>query len=293
MGEYVGTEETPEVSRTEDIAADLNNMMEGRDLSPTQDEVEQPVEQPAPTPEAPTTFRVGDAEYDAAMASEINGLVEWASSLTPEQYQAVNNALYGEVQPPEDPAPAPEPAPEPQSYDGVDDETAQILRRQEEELAALKEQIAANATATQETQQQVEQRQAQEAAANFQQVETQIRDELAAAYGIDQAEYDRAVQVAGQLGILNGMVQQHGLEGGIRQTIMSAMYADDQLRGKLVGNQVQAGVNQGLADERREAQQALDPQGGTNIPSQDPGNLPMSEKRQAMKADIDKMLGNF
>jgi len=292
MGEFVGTEETetPEVDRSQNIVDDLNEMLADTDTQPVQEEV---APEPQPEPEAPQYIQVGEAQYDAAMAEDINQLVNWASQLTPEQYEIVNQALYGQPEQAPEPTPEPTPEPDPISYDGVDEETAQILRRQEEELEALKARLEETAQQSASTHAEVAQREAAEAQAQFVAIEQNVQQQLAEQYGFDQADFVRATEVAGEMGLLRGMIAQHGMEDGIRQTMMSAIYADEGLRQKVVGNTVDQGVQQKLADERRDAQAALNPQGGTNIPSQDALNLPISEKRAAMKADIDKMLGNL
>ncbi len=292
MGEFVGTEETetPEVDRSQNIVDDLNEMLADTDTQPVQEEV---APEPQPEPEAPQYIQVGEAQYDAAMAEDINQLVNWASQLTPEQYEIVNQALYGQPEQAPEPTPEPTPEPDPISYDGVDEETAQILRRQEEELEALKARLEETAQQSASTHAEVAQREAAEAQAQFVAIEQNVQQQLAEQYGFDQADFVRATEVAGEMGLLRGMIAQHGMEDGIRQTMMSAIYADEGLRQKVVGNTVDQGVQQKLADERRDAQAALNPQGGTNIPSLDALNLPISEKRAAMKADIDKMLGNL
>jgi len=222
MGEFVGTEETetPEVDRSQNIVDDLNEMLADTDTQPVQEEV---APEPQPEPEAPQYIQVGEAQYDPEQAPE--------------------------------PTPEPTPEPDPISYDGVDEETAQILRRQEEELEALKARLEETAQQSASTHAEVAQREAAEAQAQFVAIEQNVQQQLAEQYGFDQADFVRATEVAGEMGLLRGMIAQHGMEDGIRQTMMSAIYADEGLRQKVVGNTVDQGVQQKLADERRDAVQ--------------------------------------
>ena len=281
MGNFVGD------SRADDMAADLEELT-GTEAPSTSDDAP-PVtageeeSAPAETP-PPQTITIGGIEYPAEMAQDINQLVQWASSLTPEQYDRMNRALIEEETAP---TPAPEPEPEPEiEYD--DPQLESLAKRQKEleaELEAERERVAQIESST-------EQRTMEQFRSEFESAQEMVKAEVMDAYGFDEAEWQQLVGTATKLNIVQGMIREHGLEDGLRQTMQTALYADENLRSTLIQSQAESTVQQRLNDERKQAASALSPQGGTNIPSQNPANLPISEKRQAMVADLNEMLGN-
>ena len=294
MGSYTGGSD-----RTEAMTDDINEML-GNTPDPAPEEIE--YEEPDPTteeatpqaePEGPAPLRIGEAEYDPTMAEDINNLVQWASSLTPEQYQKLNEALYGQPEAAPTPPPAPEPEPEPEiDYSEVDPDTAAVLKRQAEELAALKAQLAETGQSTAQIQQALNSQQLEQQRAEFAAAEAQVKGEVMEQYSFGEDDYNALVATAGQLGITYPYIQQYGPVEGMRKVLETAMYANPQMQERVINAQAQELARQQLNESRKEAAAALNPQGGTNIPDQNPVNLPVSEKRKAMIADIDAMLGN-
>lgn len=286
MGSYTGGDRTE--AMTDDINEMLGNTEPSPEVPPAEDDQPE-VQEPDPTPEPPASLRIGDVEYDPGMAEDINNLVQWASSLTPEQYERMNEVLYSQPEP----QPQPEPEPEPElDLSDVDPETAAVLKRQAEELAALKAQVSQTSQSAEQVQQALNHQQLEQQRTSFAAAEAKVRAEVMEQYGFTDADYDSLVQTAGELGITFPYIQQYGVEEGMRKVLVTAMYANPNMQERVINAQAQALAQQQLNEERKAAAAALNPQGGTNIPAQTPANLPVSEKRAAMIDDINAMLGN-
>jgi hypothetical protein len=275
MGDFVG--------RAGDMADDLNEMLDDQQPEVEPEPEEQAPPEPEPEPEAPTTINIGGIEYPAAMAQDINGLVQWAQSLTPEQYERVNQALMAEQAAAQE-QPAPEPEPEVE-YDDPD------LKRLAEEQARLKAELEAERERLQQMEQSSAAQTMEQRRAEFQKVEAEVREDLMSSWDLNDQEYESLVATAAGLNILQPQVQQLGLEEGLRKTMETALFANPDLRQRYIEMEAQSRAHNTISDERKEAAAALSPQGGTNIPDQTPANLPISEKRAAMVEDINQMLG--
>lgn len=292
MGQFTGAEdEVPEPETGPSIADEINEI-----VNPTPEpepEPEPQVETPPPT-NLEEYIEIAGQRIPKSMEQSVAELVNWAASMTPEQEQAVweayQRSINGEPQPSVQQQTAPEPEPEP-AYEDLDEDTAKVMRemadrqrRLEEELAAERERLQSieGATAEQVYRQQYEQ---------GMQVEERIKGEFLAQHGLDEDDYLALTKTSGELGIAGPMVQKFGLEEGLRRTLDAALYANEDVRSKTVEKPVREELTQQANQERKEAQSALNPQGGTSIPDQNPASLPEDEKRAAMKRDIAEMLG--
>lgn len=257
--------------------------------------------------EAPEVYKLGDYEIPADQVDDVVNLISWASSLTEEQAAAALAATQQQVN---------------QYLDQPDDDDDDYLDYEEPELpdaiVQLRQTDPTMASAMEDMwRAQVEQQQAlqeeiDEQARRFQlleattgedlaqrqQAETIQAEELAAQkfteqYGeLTQQQYQQLVSTAGELGIVPGLVQQHGMEDGFYRALETAMYANPDFREQTIQQKVQQEMANSQTQTRKENAAGLStPQAGTNIPEQNPQNLPVSERRTAMKRDIEAMLG--
>jgi hypothetical protein len=251
--------------------------------------------------EPPSYYKLGDYEIPASQVDDVVNLVQWASSLSPEQADQINRALAGEVAAASQVADV-EPAsnqPSIPSYieelESSDPTMARYMRemyeeriQREQELETRLNEVMGELTALEgitgeriyaETQQEVAQ------------VEENVRNNFLAEYGLDDEDYDLLVATAGELNITNSMVQAYGMEEGFRKTLETALYANEDLRNRSVSNEVESRLVAEQTSSRKEAAAGLAPQGGTNLPTSTPAGLPQSERRSAMVRDIEALLG--
>jgi hypothetical protein len=295
MGTYVGAdgdeyssdEETPEPqpTRVEQASSDLREMM-----------ADAPEEAPAPTAaEAAAVveemIRLGDREIPASMAPDVTALIDWAASLTPEQYEAINRVLQGDEPEAEYEEEEVEEYEEP-DFSDLDEDTANYLRRQQEEIQRVEAELQARAAEIDSlkmvTGEAIYNRQRIEG----EEVEQQVKAQFLEEHSLTEEDYPALIATATQLGITPAMVQKLGLEQGFKATLDAALYANPDLRNKTLRTSVEQEVRQSLNAGRKADASALAPQGGTSIPSQAPSNLPVSEKQQAMRREIQDMLNN-
>lgn len=298
---------------TGDMAADLNEMLNSEDdndnageLPPEDGGQETPPPesggeeaQQAQSSEDDEYILLGDRRIPAAMAPDVVDLIDWASSLTPEQSARINAALNATEPdlPPEDrgnsqPAEPATPAADEIPYEELDEVTAKALRAQQERMAQLEAQLAEKAKVVDEVQvltgQELLRRTREESLA----AEARVRDEFLEAHSLSEDDYSALVATAGELGITNSLVAKYGPEEGFRKTLDAALYANEDIRTRVLRTTVEQDVRQDLNTDRKQAASALGPQGGTNIPDQTPRALPMSERRRAMARDIETLLNN-
>lgn len=251
--------------------------------------------------QATETIRIGEREFDARMAEDIVGLVDWASSLTPEQSMRIQQALMAEEEaaaqqgqqptPPEDPGTQTGESEAPQiNYDALDEETAQALRAQQAELERLREMVQTETADIDQIRQYTQQQVVAQTQQQIVAAEQAVREEFIEKYKLSDEDYETLARTAGDLGIVDPFVNQLGLEEGFRRSLDTALYANEELREKLLRGEVERDVRQNLNASRKEAAAALGPQGGTNIPDQEPANLPVSARQRAMRQEIAQML---
>lgn len=320
MGSFVGPDDEqqqdnqeqapPEADQSkpsirDDVEALLNQPQAGSETesSPTDDT-------PAPSAEEVIeAYKLGDYEIPADQVDDVVNLIQWASNLTEEQAAAALAATSGQSQPQidfniEDDTEYEEYEPEQQALpDSIiqmqqtDPATARAMEdmwnAQQRERQLLEEELYEQQRRFQMLEESTGADMATRQQAQYMQAEEAAAGRFSEQYGeINQQTYMALVQKAGELNIVPGLVQQYGEEEGFYRSLEAAMYATPEFRDKTMQQQVQSQVTQAQTSTRKEAAAQLNaPQAGTNIPAQTPDNLPVSERRSAMKRDIEAMLG--
>ena len=282
----------PEPTRVEQMAADLADLT----ADPAVDE---PIDDTPPTaddtppaePPADDFIQIGTMQIPRDQEDAVVGLLEWASSLTEEQaelaFKAAAGNLPGAVDTaPAAPAPAAEPDPViPPELAETYPEVAEALRRQHEQLEALRAEIDPRLN----TVEQVASRQAYDTTQQqINETETRVRDEFLKAKSLTDDDYPALVKTVGELGIVPALVESLGLEAGFTRALEVA-YASTP---EMIQREAQRIVQSQQTSARKERAAALSPSGGS-LPrtSPDPANLPVSEKRKAMVDDINRLIG--
>lgn len=263
---------------------------------------------PDPSDESPEVYKLGDYEIPADQVDDVVNLISWASSLTEEQAAAALAATQQQVNQYLDQSDDDEDDYEPEYEEPELPDAIVQLRQTDPTMASAMEdmwraQVEQQMALQEEIDEQARRFQLLEATtgedlAQRQQAETIQAEELAAQkfteqYGeLTEQQYRQLVSTAGDLGIVPGLVQQHGMEDGFYRALETAMYANPDFREQTIQQKVQQEMANSQTQSRKENAAGLStPQAGTNIPEQTPANLPVSERRTAMKRDIEAMLG--
>jgi len=311
MGQFVGdadaeNTDTPEVEAPPEVDSGPSLLDDVQSALDQQAGVEPEVEAaPEPVVETPQSYMLGDVEVPADQVDDVLGLMSWASGLTEEQANAAMAASRGEVvyQQPE-----PEPEYEEETYEVEYPEAINRLAQTDPETAAIMREVI-DGTYAREDELREEMRDQREA---FEQLEVATGSDMAERYQaqtiqaedaavgrfqethgeLTEQDYQKLVATAGELNLIPGLVQQHGLEDGFYRGLEAAMYANPDFQTRDIQVAVQAQTAENAASARKaNAASLATPQAGTNIPAQTPVNLPHNEKRAAMKADIAGLMG--
>lgn len=300
----------PVVNRRESMADDLNDMLVAEQqiddiISASEEDVVDDVDDydDSEIEEPPSYYQLGEMQIPADQVNDVVGLVQWASSLTPEQADRINRALTGDFDQAEtSTVPAvenAEPVDQVPSYiaelEQTDPTMARFMREMHDDRVAREREIQQKLDETLVELGQLEAitgRQLVEA--TYEQtntVENQVREEFLADNNLSPEDYDVLVATASELNLTNPMVEAYGLEEGFRRTLEAALYANEDLRDRSFRNNIESEIRSELTSQKKEAAAGLAPQGGTNLPTSTPAGLPQSERRSAMVRDIEALMG--
>lgn len=146
---------------------------------------------PAEPTDEPVTFTLGERTFDQDEAERLLGLYEWATSMDEATAQQITNVLSGEYElvprggaPRAAEVPAPTPEPQPDLLGGIDPDLVdpgvlQVLRAQQESMAALQARLDATAA-------QSEQALQAQARAEFQAAASKVTASVSEKYGFDE-----------------------------------------------------------------------------------------------------------
>jgi hypothetical protein len=284
------------INSQESLLEDEADDLEYEEYEEVEDVEEEEAEEP------PSFYRLGDYEIPAEQVDDVVNLLQWASSLSPEQAARVNEALAGNYETDSRPEPQPEPAKAEPDYpsfisdlDNTDPTMARYMREMYDERVTRERELEDRiAELTKEfvalegvTGQQI----ASSTREKVEQVEAEVRDKFLAEHGLDDADYGMLVNTAAELDITNQYVDKYGLEEGFYKALETAYYANPQVREMVINGEIEAAVTSERTASRKEAASGLAPQGGTNLPASSPAGLPQSERRSAMVRDIEALLG--
>ena len=292
MGAFVGNE-TPE-EEAPSIQDDVDAILDP-----------EPESSPAPEqPAEPEQYVLGDMTISAEELPGVQGLINWASGLTEDQVQNIFAYTNGEIDltSPQEKAYEEEYAEEEEpdyfaQLDEMDPDLAAAMREQYEDLQAREAELREQMDADRERLDAIEQHTAttvyETTQAQIQAAEEAAAGRFMESYGeIDDDTYVALVQTAGRMNIVDGLVNEHGMEEGMYQALEAAMYVNPELRDQLLAQKVGQLQAQQQSESRKDAAAALgNPVAGTNIPNVNPSTLPQNERHSAMARDIEALLG--
>ncbi len=293
MGAFVGNE-SPEEEQSPSIQDEVDAL-----LAPA----EQPDESPAPeAPAEPEQYVLGDMTISAEELPGVQGLINWASTLSEDQVQQIFAYTSGEVELAAPEAEYEEEVEEEEpdyfaQLDEMDPDLAAAMREQYEDMQAreaeLREQIDGDRQRLDAIEQHTASQVYETTQAQIEQAEQAAASRFVEAYGeIDDDTYIQLVQTAGRMNIVDGLVNEHGMEDGMYQALEAAMYVNPELRDQLLAEKVGQLAASQQASSRKDAAASLgNPVAGTNIPNVNPANLPQNERHSAMARDIEALLG--
>lgn len=237
------------------------------------------------------TIDIGGFQIPVSETDSVVALLEWASSLTEEQAAAAFAAAAGPaLAAPATPPPAPEPEPEaptsaiPDEIRTAYPEVAAVMERMEQEIQSLRGEVEPRI-------EQVEMIAGHEAMTRQQrevaETEARVQQEFLHAHSLTEDDYLTVTRTVGQLGIVPTLVEQYGVEEGFKRALEIGYATTPEFRDR----DVQAAIRAQATDAKKAKAGSLSPQGGSAPrQSQTPTNLPQTERKSAMIADIEQLL---
>jgi hypothetical protein len=281
---------------TDDLPTPVEEQSEELPLLPADDVLEEDAA-PSPPPEedddSSGTFLVGDREFTAEQADTMAQLYDWVDNMDPGYAQAINQLGTGRyrlveqgqeiVTSPTEAEADTLPVPE-LDTSGWDPEVAAVFQQQQEYNKLLAEQIDQMSAQVQQTHAQTERQRASSAA-------TQVLDDIAAEYDLDDEFVTRLASAS------SGYIEQlrpaySDPESLYRDALEMTLWRTPTFRNELTNRAEQAAVEQStatsemIAEKARRAASANSSSGSVPRTTPQPRTLSRQEKAEAMVEDL-------